>query len=106
MSLAQIIGIRYLAEVGPLTFEMHYESEQQMTFRIIQGGGVAPEGQVETVAVTVAEIRPDVYLTSWKEESGATVTHLEDLDRGQLYSRITHPDGTTAALTGTIRPMD
>lgn len=106
MPLAQILGTRFLAEVGPLTFEMHFASEQQMTFRIIQGAGMVPDGHEETVAVTVAEIRPDVYLTSWKEESGATVTHLEDFDRGQLHARITHPDGTTDALTGTIRPLD
>ncbi|MGC0379708.1 MoaF-related domain-containing protein [Streptomyces sp. SAI-229] len=106
MSQKQIIGRRFLADLGALTLEIYFESEKRMTFTVIEGGELVPDNHTETVAVTTAEIRPDVYLTSWKELSGATITHLEDFERGLLYSRITLPDGTPLALSGTISPLD
>jgi hypothetical protein len=94
------------AELGQLSLEMRFESDKRMTFTVVNGGGLVPDGHTETVAVTSQEIRPEVFLTSWKEESGAFVTHLEDVERGRVYSRITLPDGSPIALTGTIKPLD
>ncbi|GAB7101717.1 hypothetical protein JCM4814A_00310 [Streptomyces phaeofaciens JCM 4814] len=94
------------AELGQLSLEMRFESDKRMTFTVVNGGGLVPDGHTETVAVTSQEVRPEVFLTSWKEESGAFVTHLEDVERGRVYSRITLPDGSPIALTGTIKPLD
>lgn len=106
MSQERMTQRRYFVDLGPLTLEEHFESEERMTFTVVAGGGMVPDGYVETVAITAAEIRPDVFLTSWKEQSGATVTHLDDFERGVVHSRITLPDGTPLALTGTIKPLD
>lgn len=106
MSQEQMTNRSFFVDLGQLTLEMRFESDDRMTFTVVKGGDLVPDGHTETVAITSAEIRPQVFLTSWKEESGATITHLEDIERGQVHSRITLPDGTPLALTGTIRPLD
>jgi hypothetical protein len=106
MSQEPLANRNFFADLGQLSLEMRFEPEGQLTFTIVNGGGLVPDGYTETVAVTSQEVRPEVFLTSWKEKSGATVTHLEDIERGQVYSRITEPDGTPIALTGTIKPLN
>lgn len=106
MSHEPMANRNFFADLGQLSLEMRFEPGERMTFTVVNGGGLVPDGHTETVAVTSQEIRPEVFLTSWKEESGATITHLEDVERGRVYSRITLPDGTPIALTGTIKPLD
>ncbi|MFD6189394.1 MULTISPECIES: hypothetical protein [unclassified Streptomyces] len=53
------------------------------------------------MALNLREIREGVYLNSWTEASGATVTHLEDFENGALYSNVT-VDGKLYHFTGTI----
>ncbi|MFH8535059.1 MoaF-related domain-containing protein [Streptomyces tendae] len=106
MSQEPMANRNFFADLGQLSLEMRFEPGERMTFTIVNGGGLVPDGHTETVAVTVQEVRPEVFLTSWKEESGATITHLEDVERGRVYSRITLADGTPVALAGTIRPLD
>jgi hypothetical protein len=106
MSQERLINRRYFVDLGRLTLEENFESAERMTFTVVAGGGMVPDGYVETVATTAVEIRPDVFLISWKEESGANITHLEDFEHGVVHSRITLPDGTPLALTGTIKPLD
>lgn len=67
---------RYIAKLGALVVELHFESRTRLTFTILDGGGLAKLGYRETVDTTV-ELRPNVFFTSWKERSGATVTHFE-----------------------------
>ncbi|KOG74274.1 MULTISPECIES: MoaF-related domain-containing protein [Streptomyces] len=105
MSHERLTKHRYFVDLGPLTLEENFESGERMTFTVVAGGGMVPDGYVETVAITAVEIRPDVFLTSWTEESGANIVHLEDFERGVVHSRITLPDGTPLALTGTIKPL-
>ncbi|MEV1082659.1 hypothetical protein AB0I98_31255 [Streptomyces sp. NPDC050211] len=54
------------------------------------------------MALNLQEIREGVYLNSWTEASGATVTHLEDFENGKLYSNVT-VDGKLHHFTGTIK---
>lgn len=68
---------------------------------VVHGAGLAPDGHAETVALNLREIREGVYLNSWTEASGATVTHLEDFGNGTLYSNVT-VDGKLDHFTGTI----
>lgn len=46
-------------------------------------------------------MRDGVYLNSWTEVSGATVTHVEDFANATLYSNVT-VDGTLYHFVGTI----
>ncbi|MFD5752201.1 hypothetical protein [Streptomyces sp. NPDC127033] len=54
------------------------------------------------MALDLREIREGVYLNSWTEASGATVTHLENFENGTLYSNVT-VDGKLYHFTGTIQ---
>ncbi|MEU7473506.1 hypothetical protein AB0A94_34175 [Streptomyces sp. NPDC044984] len=105
MTQDQVADRHIFVDLGRLTLEMRFQAGGRMTFTVVEGGDLVPNGHTETVGITSAEIRPEVFLTSWKEESGATITHLEDFERGRVHSRITLPDGTPLALTGTIEVL-
>lgn len=61
---------RFIANLGALVVELHFESRTRLTFTILDGGGIAEVGYRETVDTTMVEIRPNVFFTSWKERSG------------------------------------
>lgn len=97
---------RFIANLGALVVELLFESRTRLTFTILDGGGLAEVGYRETVDTTMVEIRPNVFFTSWKERSGATVTHLEDFEREILHSNATLPDGTFVRMSGTLTRSD
>ncbi|MCX5355833.1 hypothetical protein PU648_56500 (plasmid) [Streptomyces mirabilis] len=53
------------------------------------------------MTTTVAEVRPHVYLTSWQEQRGTRVLHLEDFERGRVHLRIALPGSPPVARLGT-----
>ncbi|MGP4005670.1 MoaF-related domain-containing protein [Streptomyces sp. 4N124] len=79
-----------------------FDSPTQGSFVVELGAGLAPDGHAETVALNLQEIREGVYLNSWTEASGVTVTHLEDFENGKLYSNVT-VDGKLYYFIGTIK---
>lgn len=95
----QVTGNRFKADFGEMAFELHFQSETQMTFK-----GLTPkvQGFSETVNITKVEIRPNVYMVYWKEKSGTTVTHVEDFEKGILYTNITNPDHSFLNLKGNL----
>lgn len=101
----KLIGNKYLMNVGVLKTELYFESEESMMFTILEGGDLAEAGYSERVKLTIAEVRPDVYMVAWKELSGATVTHVEDHENGIIYSNATLPDGGFYTMRGTIKPV-
>lgn len=42
-----------------------------------------------------------MFAVSWQEQSGATVTDVQDYDRGLVHSSATPPDGRFQRMTGT-----
>jgi phenolic acid decarboxylase len=99
-------GKMFLADLGAFRSELFFETEDTLVFKIAEGGGPAAVGHTEKVQVTVQEIRPDVYMVAWKEETGATVTHVEDHENGILLSNATLPDGSFYTMKGTITPLE
>ncbi|MEV5958644.1 hypothetical protein AB0M11_33725 [Streptomyces sp. NPDC051987] len=95
-------GNRYFVDLGILTFEMHCVTDSTMALTVVEGGGILPDGHTETVTTTVAEVRPHVYLTSWREQRGTRVLHLEDFERGRVHSRIALPGSAPVAHLGTL----
>jgi len=89
-------------DVGVLKTELYFETEQSMVFTVIDGGSLTEKGYSERVETTIAEIRPQVYMVAWKENSGATVTHVEDHKNGIIYSNATLADGSFYKMKGTI----
>lgn len=65
------------------------QSRTQLSFEIMEG----PFSHAETFAIEVAPLREDVFAVSWAEDSGGTVTDVQDYDRGLGPSLITLPAG-------------
>jgi hypothetical protein len=57
------------------------------------------EAVTETYAHT--PIRPGVFMVSWQEADGITVTHVEDFENDLVHAAITLPDHTFLTLKGT-----
>ncbi|MFD3687068.1 alpha/beta fold hydrolase [Nocardiopsis sp. NPDC058631] len=75
---AQLVGKSYRFDLGPLKVKFTFDSPSQGSFVVEEGGGLAPDGHAETVRLNLRKIREGVYLNSWTEAGGATVTHVED----------------------------
>ncbi|GAA4564092.1 MoaF-related domain-containing protein [Planotetraspora kaengkrachanensis] len=98
----QLAGREYLFDLGELQVRYRFDSAESATFTVVNGAGLAPDGHTETVDITVKELRSGLYLNSWREESGATVTHVEDFANGVLYSNVT-VDGQIYTFVGSIK---
>jgi hypothetical protein len=70
-----LIGNRFLADLGSFKSELFFESDDSLIFKIVEGGGPGEPGHTEKVQITVAEVRPQVYMVAWKE---ATTTVFFD----------------------------
>lgn len=101
----QLIGQTYHFDLGALKVDYRFDSDTKATFTVRQGAGLAPDGYTETVDIALHRIRDGLYLNSWTEAGGATVTHVEDFANGVLYSNVT-VDDRLHAFKGTIRKLD
>lgn len=80
-------------------------STAQLTFEIKEG----PFARTETVDIEVQPLGNGIFAVSWQEKDGATVTNVQDYDRGVVHSFATLPDGQFLRMTGTFavtRPAD
>jgi predicted SnoaL-like aldol condensation-catalyzing enzyme len=100
-----MVGKTYAFDMGWLKVRFTFLSPSQGRFVVEEGGGLAPDGHTETVTLDLKQIRDGVYLNSWTEASGATVTHVEDFTNATLYSNVT-VDGTLYNFVGTITETD
>ena len=80
-------------------------SMTQLSFEIKEG----PFARVETVDIQVAPLGNSLFAVSWQERDGATVTNVQDHDRGLIHSFATLPGGRFMRMTGNFavtRPAD
>lgn len=73
-------------------------SAAQLRFEI-KGG---PFARTETVDTHVVPLGNSLFAVSWQEKDGATVTNVQDYDRGLIHSHATLPDGRFLRMTGTF----
>lgn len=76
-----------------------------LRFEIKEG----PFARIETVDIEVKPLGNGIFAVSWQERDGATVTNLQDYDRGVVHSFATLHGGQFLRMTGTIaitRPAD
>lgn len=73
-------------------------STTEMTFEIKDG----PFAHSETVDIDVVPLGNSLFLVSWREQSGATVTNIQDYDRNVVHSCVTMPNGALLRLKGRI----
>jgi predicted SnoaL-like aldol condensation-catalyzing enzyme len=74
------------------------QSATQLTFEIKEG----PFARTETVDIEVVPIGNSIFAVSWQEKDGATVTNIQDYDRGLVHSFATLPGGQFIRMTGLI----
>ena len=73
-------------------------SMTQLSFEIKEG----PFARVETVDIQVVPLGNSLFAVSWQEKDGATVTNVQDHDRGLIHSFATLPGGRFMRMTGTF----
>ncbi|CAN7744432.1 nuclear transport factor 2 family protein [Pseudorhodoferax sp. LjRoot39] len=79
-------------------FQVHLVllSATQLRFEIREGA----LARTETVAIQVVPLGNGIFAVSWQEQDGATVTNVQDYDRGQVHSFATLPGGRFLRMTG------
>lgn len=95
------MDVSYLAFKVSLTLL----SATQLRFEIKDG----PFARIETVDIKVIPLGNSLFAVSWQEKDGATVTNVQDYDRGLVHSFATLPNGQFLRMTGTMaitRPAD
>lgn len=73
-------------------------STTQLQFEIKDG----PFARVEVVDILVTPLGNALFAVSWQESQGATVTNVQDYDRGLVHSYATLPGGEFLRMHGTI----
>lgn len=71
-------------------------SVAQLQFRIKDG----PFAREEVVDIEVLPLGNSIFAVSWQEADGATVTNIQDYDRGVVHSFATLRDGTFLRMSG------
>lgn len=89
----EIINNQFLVTFRMAKGILHFLSDTEMHFKITEMEG-KPVAIEETVTVQMTEIRPLLYMATWKEASGRMVSQVQDYERGMLYSNWASPDGT------------
>ena len=99
----EIIGNKFLVEFGMAKAILAFQSDTSLTFTITQKDG-QEVNTIETVAIKLTEIRPQLFIVTWQEESGTTVTQVQDYENGIIYSNWTTPAGEFSNIKGTLKP--
>ena len=101
------VGHTYVADFGDTKWglfvaEITFVSAAELRFEVTRGPF---KGHAETFDFTAVELSPGAYLVSWKEPSGAYVTHVHDYERSLVASSVSLPDGHHGVLTGTFSQL-
>ena len=87
---------------GDILVQFEYHSVNSMTIHGMKG---EHKGFTETVEIRVTPVREGVYMVGWQEKNQTTVTHIEDFERGILYSNITLPGNRSLRLQGAFHKV-
>ena len=96
-----IIGNKFRVNFGMAEAVLHIESETQLTFTITEKSG-EQVNIIETVQIKMTELRPQLYLLTWQEASGTTVTQVHDYKNEAIYSNWTSREGEFNNIKGKI----
>lgn len=92
------VGLTLDVTFEPFSATLTLLSETRLRFEINDG----PFARTETVDTEVVSLGNSLFMVSWSEASGASVTHVQDFDRGVIHSNATLPDGQLLRMTGPI----
>jgi len=74
-------------------------SGTQLKFEIKEG----PYARAEVVDIQVIPLGNSLFAVSWQEKDGATVTNVQDHDRGLVHSFATLADGRFLRMSGSFK---
>ncbi|MDB5013143.1 MAG: hypothetical protein JWQ25_1345 [Daejeonella sp.] len=100
----KIIGGKFRVDFGMAKAILYFQNETSLQFTIIEKDG-KPYEEVETVEIKLTEIRPNLYIITWKERNQNTVTQIQDFNEGIVYSNWTLPNGEFMNVKGAILPI-
>lgn len=91
------IGRKVEVNFGAMQFVLDYKDNKTMSF---SGTGNAKD----TVQYTAVEVAQNVFMVYWSEPIlKAMVTHIQDYDKGIVYTNIAYPNGEFLHLKGALK---
>lgn len=91
------IGRKVEVNFGDMQFVLDYKDNKTMSF---SGTGNAKD----TVQYTAVEVAQNVFMVYWSEPVlKAMVTHIQDYNKGIVYTNIAYPNGEFLHLKGTLK---
>ncbi|MDB5733073.1 MAG: hypothetical protein JWQ03_2968 [Variovorax sp.] len=100
-----MVGKRYYVEFPTMSFYLHFVSDKALEF-IVEKSPDLPKGSAHTVEITIDDLRDELYLVSWQEQSGNTVVHLEDFKTHRVHAFLTMKDMTFVRQTASLVEVD
>jgi len=97
----KIIGNKFAVDFGMAKAILHIQSETSLTFTTTEKNG-KETNETETVQTKMTELRPQLYMLTWKEKNGNTITQIQDHENGIIYANWTSPGGEFTHAKGTI----
>lgn len=99
------IGNKFEADFAMARSILDINIDNSLTFTILEKEG-KEVNITETVMVEMTRIRLGLYMLTWKEQNGNTVTQIQDYDNGIVYSNWTSPSGEFTHQTGTLKHLN
>ncbi|WP_081160990.1 MoaF-related domain-containing protein [Ensifer aridi] len=93
------IGRVYRADYGERIYRVAFASDGK-TLRWAEDSASDFDAAATTETYRAIPIRPGVFMVTWREADGTTVTHVEDFENDAVHAAITLPDRTFLTLEG------
>lgn len=89
-ALIQIIGRQFVFDFGDnAKYELNFIAEDMLEVTVVADANY-PAGTLNKFNITRTQLRPDLYMVTWVEEdTGNTVTHVQDFENLTAYTNIT-----------------
>lgn len=100
----KIIGNKFAVQFGMAKAILEFQSETLLRFTITQKDG-QETNITETVSIAMTQLRPLLFMVTWKEASGTTVTQVQDYEHETVYANWTSPTGEFTNMQGTLKPI-
>ncbi|MDR1760762.1 MAG: MBL fold metallo-hydrolase [Fibrobacter sp.] len=94
------VGKKVEVNFGEAVFMLQFHDETKMSY---VGTSGAYKGATDSVVYKAVEIRSGLYMVYWTESTKTMVVHIEDYERGQVYTNIANMDGSFLHMSGTLR---
>jgi hypothetical protein len=99
-----IIGNKFWVDFGMAKAILNIQSETSLTFTTTEKNGKEVQ-ETETVITEMAEVRPQLYMITWKEKNGNMITQIQDYENGIIYSNWASPNGEFTHSKGTLKQI-